>query len=442
MKLLDTCKDGLSEALKLGADEAEVYGSSIRKVEIAIEKNDVQLTRSQREEEVGIRVFKDKGLGFASVNDFGRVKEACQNAVNLAKASPRDEYNELPEPREIKKVEKIYDPKSEEFGVEDALKCGLKMLATVRDYDPRVTIDRGSFIVEVGSKAVVNSKGIECGERSSSFTYYIFGMAVEGDKVSTFDYQFDGTRSVDEIDVERVAKEFAKNVVGSLGAGKGESFKGTVLLSPDAAQYLIVYPILFTVNANNVQKGMSKFAGKIGETIAAKELTIEDNGLLESGLGSSSFDREGAPHEPLSIIKDGKLLSYMYNTYTARKEGRSTTGHASGNARAVPGIGPTNFVLGEGNSSKDELIRGMKNGVIVTRFSGFPDPISGDFSGVAKGGYLVKDGEIVKPLLETLIAENIFDLLSKISGISQERKKVYNYLLPYARIEEVSVTAG
>ncbi len=446
MNLLDRCKEGLREAQKAGADEAEVYGSSIRKTEIALEKNDLQVARSHREEEIGIRVFKDKGLGFVSVNEFENLKGACRDAVSLAEASPSDEYNVLPEPEEIDYVAGIYDPQGPQFQVEDALGHGLEMLSRAKDYDPRIMVAGGTFVAEVATRAVVNSKGVEGEERESLFAYYLFGMAAEDDRVSAFDIQVDGTRLVGEIDVAKVARRFAENVIGSLGAEKGESFKGAMLLSPDAAVELLVGPILFSVNANNVQKGMSRFAGKLGKSVAATGLTIEDDGTVSSGLGSSSFDREGLPHQPLTIIKDGQLVDYLHNTYTAAKEGQPSTGHAAGGARFVPSIGPTNLMIAAGPTSKEELIGEISNGIIVTRFSGNTDPVSGDFSGVVKGGFLVKDGRVVKPIIETLVAGNVFELLPRISGISKERKKVlagaHFCLLPHIRMEEVSVTAG
>ena len=78
----------------------------------------------------------------------------------------------------------------------------------------------------------------------------------------------------------------------------------------------------------------------------------------------------------------------------------------------------------------------------MTRFSGSSDSVSGDFSGVVKGGFLIKDGEIVRPLIETLIAGNLFELLPRISGLSYETERIESLVVPYIRIEDVSVTGG
>lgn len=442
MNLLEICNTGLKEAKKLGAEEAEIYITSSKHLEVNIEKNDIQLARSQVEDGVGIRVFKNNGLGFASISDFGAIKQGCSRAVELARQSPKDPYNKLPEPIEIKKVPNLYDPKSENFSTKLALEQAISMLETARSYDPRITVDRGMFQAEITHEAIMNSSGVQAEETSSVFVYYIMGMAVDGKKVSSFAYEFDGIRFVDEIDVKKCANDFARKVIDSLGATKGESFKGQVILSPESVGSLIASAMLFSVNANNLQKGMSRWKGKLGSQVASSSLTVEDNGLIPGGLGSSAFDREGIPPSPLTIIEQGKLNAYMYNTYTALKEKRSSTGHAAGGTTSVPGIGPTNFTIKEGETPKDDLIKGVSQGVLVNRFAGFPNPLTGEFSGAVKGGWLIKNGKLAVPLCETLIQGNIYDLFTKISAISKERRKVMSSLLPWILIDDISVTAG
>lgn len=444
MDLLPICDKALEISLDIGCDEAEIYSSTIKRIEVFFEKNDLQIARSQIEDGVGIRAFKNKGLGFSSVNSFDekKIEEAIRNSYILAKSNPKDEFNSLPKSQKITKIKGIYDPDSKTFSTSNALKFGLVMINEAKNYDSRVTVDSASFEAVIGESAIVNSNGIRIEESSSLFNYYVMGMAVDGEEVSSFDYQFDGKRFINEIDVKTVALEFAKNVIGSLGAEKGESFVGSVILSPNSVFELLIPSLLFSINANNVQKNMSKLSGKIEEKVASNLLTITDNGLLLYGLGSSSFDREGVPHKPINIIENGKLISYMYNTYTANKEGRLSTGHASGGARTVPVIGPTNFIIKSGDTNYEDMISNIDKGIIVTRFSGNTNPVSGDFSGVVKGGYLIKNGKIIKPIIETLISGNIFEALPKICAISKETKWVYSTNLPYIAIEDVNVTSG
>jgi len=449
MELLELGEFAVKKALDLGADEAEAFLVQGRELTVKAENNEIKLATSHSKGGLGLRVFTGKALGFASVNilDEGKIDEATRAAVSLSRTSPRDEHNLLPEPEPLVEVPGLYDEQAEGFELDRAISQVEEMLETAKGYDPRVTVDMALFNATIEQRAVVSSKGIEAEEQGSLFTYFIFGMARDGEEVSSFNYRFDSTRKVEEIDVEGMARKFADHVVASLGAGKGESFTGTVVLSPNAVHELLMGPIVWAINANNVQKGMSKWAGMIGKQVASSLFTLEDNGLMEGGAGSRAFDREGLPPEPLTIIEEGALRSFLYNSYTARKEGRSSTGHASGGTREVPGIGPTNLIIRPGDVSKDDLISEVKRGVLVTRFSGFPKPMSGDFSGVVKGGFLIEDGKLTRPLVETLISGNIFELLPKVSGVSRETERIgfpseIALVAPYIRLEEVSITGS
>ena len=341
MDLLEYGEFAVTEALKLGADEAEAFLTRGREVSVRAEANELKLATSHAKDGVGIRVFSDRALGFASVNIFDeqKIEEAVRAAVSLSKASPEDKHNLLPDPQPVEGISGLYDGRAEGFGLDEAVSKIEEMLTTARGYDSRVMVNTASFNATMGSRAVINSKGIKIEEQGSLFSHFIMGMARDGEEVSSFNFGIDATRKVSEVDVKETALEFARSVVASLGAKKGESFVGTVILSPSAVLELMIEPIIWAVNANNVQKGMSKWVGMMGKQVVSPVLTIEDNGRLEGGAGSASFDREGLPHTRSKIIEDGILRTYLYNSYTARKEGRRSTGHASGGARTVPGIG-------------------------------------------------------------------------------------------------------
>ena len=139
--------------------------------------------------------------------------------------------------------------------------------------DPRVMVDSGEFSGHTGEKAIASSKGVRASEAGGFFYCYIFGMAKEGETVSSFDFQYDGARSPSAIDPSSVARRFAENVVASLGAEKGESFKGPVILAPKAASEILIEPIESSVKASSVQRETSKFAGRLGSAVASPLLS-------------------------------------------------------------------------------------------------------------------------------------------------------------------------
>lgn len=443
-ELLGHCEEAVRVALQKGADEAEAFGADSREMEIFLERNDVKLGKGQLRSGIGLRVLKGQGLGFASTNNLGKapIRAIAERAVSLAAKAPKDPHAVLPDPRPSREVPGLYDPASESFRAEDALEHATRMLEAAKGVDPRVTVDGGTFQVAIGSRAVSSSRGVETEERTSLFTYFMLAFARDGQEVGSFDYLFEGTHHVADIAAERMGRRLGERVVAALGARPAESFQGTVLLNPYTVQPLVADLLASALNANHVQKGMSRLAGKRGETIGTDLLTVRDDGALPAGLGSSAFDREGMPHTPLTLVESGVLQGYLYNAYTAAKEGRETTGHASGDQRSVPAIAPTNLLLEPGDRAQEALLAEMDRGVLVTRFSGWPQAVNGDFSGVVKGGFLVEGGQIVRPVKETLIAGNTFELLGSLSGASKETEEVFNYRLPYLRFEGVSVTSG
>ena len=440
-KLLDLCREALDRTKALGADEVEVYGQATKSLSTSIEKSDLQISRGQRETSIGIRAFVGRKVGFASTNDLTKIETACADAVTLAKASPADEHSVLPDLQSIVPVDGIYDPGADSFGADQAVAQAIRILETATSVDKRITLGDGGFFTELTERAIANTSGLSFSERGSLFSYYALATATEGEKVGNMDFQFDASRSVAGIDVEPSTRRACENALGSLGATPGESFSGPAVLSPNAVAMIFASTLLFQANGKNMLHGMSRWKDALGEAIAVPGFHVVDNGRLPGGVATSSFDREGAPRQPLTLIEGGKLASFLHNAYTAHALGVRNTGHASGSAKSVPGIGASNLEILPGEGSRDDLIAGIKKGLLVTRFSGTSDPVSGDFSGVAKGAYLIVDGKIARPVTGTLIAGNVFEALKGLTGISQEREPFFNMLLPYLRLGDVSVSA-
>ncbi len=439
--LRERCREALELTKSHGADEVEIFAQTSHAIAADIEKHDLQTSSSQQETMVGIRALVNQQVGFACTNVLNELEATCADAVKLAKASPKDENNVLSETVPFESVPDLYDPKAESFSVSDAVKQTIRMIETADSIDSRLILGGGTFAVNLQTRCIVNSRGIDLAENSSLFTYYALATAKDGEKVSNMAFHFDASHSVAGIDVVPVATRACQDALGSLGAEKGESFVGPIVLSPSAVQAVLVNLFAFQLNAKNAVRGSSRWGKLLGEAIAHSTLTVTDNGRLLEGVATESFDREGMPHRELTLIKSGVATALMHNAYTAKAMGVANTSHAAGSARSLPGISPTNLSIKPGEVSKDELIGGIKQGLLVNRFSGSSNPISGDFSGVAKAAYLIKDGKLDRPVTGTLIAGNVFEVLQSLSGVSSETERVFTATLPYLRLENISVTA-
>ncbi|MDQ3835826.1 MAG: TldD/PmbA family protein, partial [Thermoproteota archaeon] len=249
--------------------------------------------------------------------------------------------------------------------------------------------------------------------------------------------------SIKDINVNNTASEFAETVVKSLHTRKlKENFKGEMLLTPMAANEMIEEVLAHSINSDAVQKKSSHFGGKIGKQVASDLLTVEDDATNVEGINASSFDREGVSHRRNVVIENGLLKKFLYNTYTAKKEGTTSTGNAGGSTSSPPTVSTTNFIIKPMRSSLDTLVAEIDKGVMISRFSGNVNPVNGDFSGVAKGGQMVMNGTLVHAVKEVMVAGNVFEALRQLNGISRERKVIYDSILPYMRFDGISFTTG
>ena len=436
----------VNKAEKSGAQYVEVYILKSRELEAFVENNDLKQSMYHNSSTIGIRVFVDGSMGFSSLNSLERqhIENAIAQAIKLAKVSPADKFNSMPGKSKIILLDGIYDSKSESFGLSDTIKMATEMLITAKSFDKRVSVDSGNFSSSVMCHGLLNSNGVRAEESISSFSWSIMGMALNdgGNEVSNFDLQYGGTHHVRDIDVVMTSKEFAKSVINSLHAQKIDSFRGKMLLTPLAATELIQDVLAYSINSHAVQKKASKFEGKIGSSVASDLLTLEDDATNTSGLASSSFDREGVPRQCNTVIENGILRGYLYNTYTANKDDTQSTGNAGGSPKTPPVVSSSNIIVKSGKPKLENLVSDIDRGILINRFSGNVNPVNGDFSGVVKGGHYIRNGVSEYAVKEVMVAGNIFDALYDLVGISEERKILSDSILPYMLFDNISFTAG
>ncbi len=450
-RLLARC-DALAEAaVRGGADEAESYGTRSETTAVRFEKGDLKLAQVDEGATIGLRVFREKRLGFASTNQDASdsIASTAKDALALASFAPPHAANVLPAPRPVPRRPSLVQPALANLGVDAVVDLGVSMLERVRTFDARISIDSASCELTRVTHAVRTAGGnasARAAESDAMLSFSVFGMAIDGEDVGGFHYGGDALRTVDEIEpaLALLLEEFTRVTVGNLGAGRAETYRGPVLFSPDALLELFVSPLVSAASAVAVQRGRSALAGKVGESIAASLLDVADDPTDAELAGASSFDREGQPVARFPIVSKGVLQSFLYNGYAAAVEGRASTGHASGGPRSVPGLSPHALVVGAGNGGKRaDLEKALGRGLYVQRFSGTVDPASGDFSGVAKSARWIEGGVPVRSLKETLLSGNAFALLHRIVALSSQSERCSGSArAPYAIVDDISVTAG
>ena len=180
----------------------------------------------------------------------------------------------------------------------------------------------------------------------------------------------------------------------------------------------------------------------IGDVIASENITIIDDGLLEGGLRSNSWDSEGNPHQTTEIIKNGVFQHRLYDQMYAILEEKQSTGNAR---RAVNGTvvnGITNLKIAPGDISFQEMISNIKEGYYIEQFSWLnPEEVSGNFGAEIRNGYYIKNGEFQNPIKLGNISGNILEMVKKCVYISKEREFTENTLFPYMAFKNLNVSS-
>lgn len=407
------------KALGRLADEAEICYSRERSFGIKTKKTGIELFDSGTSQGYGIRVIKDKKLGFFFSNKLS--KEAIERAVKIAKVSEKDKHLSLP----VKQSYGDLKFKCRRLSVEEAEKLAFDMLKACKEEKALPTSGEVSFTET--SFAIKNTNGIEGEEESCYSSAYLSAIAKNGELSTGF--YLDISRD-DKPNCEEVGRTAGRLAVSSLKSEKIKEFKGKVILKPLAAAELFENVLIPSFSADNVQRKRSMLAGKIGERIFDKSLNIADDATLKHGLGSFKFDGEGVKAQKKKVVEKGVLKSFLYDTYTANKEKKKSTGNAMrGSYHAMPKIGASNFLL-SGNK-----IESKENALVVNSLIGAhtANPVSGDFSCETRNAFL--NG---KPVKKAMIYGNVFSCLKEVR-FGDDYKQFSSVIAPSIELGNISV---
>jgi len=190
---------------------------------------------------------------------------------------------------------------------------------------------------------ILNSNGVEIIENETGLQGSIDTTTIGAD-ISTAS-EFDMSRSLD-IDFYTIGEKAAVLAKKSQKGERPQTHDIPVLLEPMAFADILENTLLASVNADNVQKGRSALIGKLGNMISVDELSIIDDGTFAGGIGTASSDDEGTPSQRIEIVKKGVLNSFIYDSYTAGKEKKESTGNAvRGSYTSTPNVSVRNLIV-------------------------------------------------------------------------------------------------
>jgi PmbA protein len=425
-ELLDAARS-IAERSRSGED-VEAFLTHSRNFSVKTFDEEVESLSSAEPRGAGVRIVTEGRVGFAYSTDLSDpgLDSLVEQARTNARYASADEAAGIAArwTSEFAAVPGLVDETYVDASPEDKVAFALALERATRAADARVrTVEDTVYSDAASEVAIATSSGIADSYRVTEAWCYSVAIATEDDDTQ-IGFDFGLARALSGLDAETIGDASARRATQVLGARKIPSARMPVIFDPyTAGQFLGVIAGVLTAEA--VQKGRSLFAGRLGEMVASDTLTLWDDGRVPGAPGSSPWDAEGVPTGRTDVIRNGVLSSFLYDTTSARREKRASTGNASrAGFRSPPSAAPTNLAFDSTGETREELLRRAGDALLVQDFHGVhsgANPISGDFS-VGATGLLIEDGAPGRPVKEVTIAAPMLDILKGISAVADDRR--------------------
>jgi PmbA protein len=419
----------VAQALDAGADDAEAYASEESSREIRVHGEEVESLTAATGRGVGVRAWIGNRVGYAYGTDLSEagIRAIAARAAEAAEAADEDGFAGPPrDAGAAAAVEGLVDPSVAEWPTERAADLALAVERAALAADDRVVGVEQAVYADATERIAISSSAGADGEFEASSCYAYLQALAEGDDGRETGLGFGLARGPDGLDPVAIGGEGADRATAMIGAGKPESRSCPVVLDPTVAASFIGL-LGSTLGADAVQRGRSPLAGRVGEEVAGEAFVLHDDGLDPAGFATAPIDGEGLPRRRTALIEGGRLRTYLYDTYTARRGGEESTASAGrAGYRSQPSVSASNLVVGPGPSSFEELLSEADGGVWISDVAGLHsgvNPVSGVFS-VGASGRAIRDGGLAEPLREFTIASDLVSMLRAVLAAGDEPRWV------------------
>jgi predicted Zn-dependent protease len=338
---------------------------------------------------------------------------AAGRALEAAKASlPDPDFPGLPTPGDVGRPEPVMRVDEATGATPPAARAeavGRILAATGSDNTA------GIYETGVHSYGVFSSAGIDCFDafsRCNTTCLVDLGGATGWGEASSY--------AAAEVDEEAAALRARRKAERSHNAMDVDPGTYQVVLEPPAVAALVDYLAYMGFGAKQMIEGESFFSTRRGEKVAADSITITDDVRHPASVGIG-FDFEGVPKQRVAVIDGGEATHPVTDLRTARKLGVPATGHFSGSNEFGPY--PFNVVMEAGDTELDELIGGVDDGILVTRFHyvNILDRPATLLTGMTRDGtFRISKGEVAEPVHNFRFAQSVLDALSSVQAVGRE----------------------
>ena len=412
--LRDAVSFAIETAQKAGAT-AEVGVTKVSGLSVSTRLQEIENVEFTNDGALGISVYLGQQKGNASTSDLSEeaIKNTVEAALAIAKYTSPDDCTGLAD-KELMAFEApdlaLYH--SANVDVEQATKLALEAEKSALEYDAKIVNSNGaSFNSHTGVRVYGNTHGMLQSYLSSRYSLSCSVIGGEPDQLEN-DYEYTVSREFDALSsADWVGQNCAKKVIARLNPQKLTTREVPVIFLNDVATGLISH-LTGAISGGSLYRKSSFLLDHLGKQVLPDWFQISERPHLLKRLASTPFDSEGVRTQDLEIIQDGVLQTYLLTSYSGRKMGMQSTGHAGGihNWLVKPNL----------TGGLTALLRQMGTGLLVTDVMGQGvNIVTGDYSRGA-AGFWVENGEIQYPVAEITIAGQLKDMLKNIVAVADD----------------------
>ena len=412
--LRDAVSFAIETAQKAGAT-AEVGVTKVSGLSVSTRLQEIENVEFTNDGALGISVYLGQQKGNASTSDLSEeaIKNTVEAALAIAKYTSPDDCTGLAD-KELMAFEApdlaLYHGAS--VDVEQATKLALEAEKSALEYDAKIVNSNGaSFNSHTGVRVYGNTHGMLKSYLSSRYSLSCSVIGGELDQLEN-DYEYTVSREFDALSLaDWVGQNCAKKVIARLNPQKLTTREVPVIFLNDVATGLISH-LTGAISGGSLYRKSSFLLDHLGKQVLPDWFQISERPHLLKRLASTPFDSEGVRTQDLEIIQDGVLQTYLLTSYSGRKMGMQSTGHAGGihNWLVKPNL----------TGGLTALLRQMGTGLLVTDVMGQGvNIVTGDYSRGA-AGFWVENGEIQYPVAEITIAGQLQDMLKNIVAVADD----------------------
>ena len=412
--LRDAVSFAIETAQKAGVT-AEVGVTKVSGLSVSTRLQEIENVEFTNDGALGISVYLGQQKGNASTSDLSEeaIKNTVEAALAIAKYTSPDDCTGLAD-KELMAFEApdlaLYHGAS--VDVEQATKLALEAEKSALEYDAKIVNSNGaSFNSHTGVRVYGNTHGMLQSYLSSRYSLSCSVIGGELDQLEN-DYEYTVSREFDSLSpADWVGQNCAKKVIARLNPQKLTTREVPVIFLNDVATGLISH-LTGAISGGSLYRKSSFLLDHLGKQVLPDWFQISERPHLLKRLASTPFDSEGVRTQDLEIIQDGVLQTYLLTSYSGRKMGMQSTGHAGGihNWLVKPNL----------TGGLTALLRQMGTGLLVTDVMGQGvNIVTGDYSRGA-AGFWVENGEIQYPVAEITIAGQLQDMLKNIVAVADD----------------------